>query len=54
MSIFLPESERYVNIISCSKNIFLEFTSNINPCILKPENDDKYIYLLLPVRISVV
>ena len=37
-----------------SKNIFLEFTSNINPCILKPENDDKYIYLLLPVRISVV
>lgn len=35
-----------------SENVFLEFTTNVNPCILKPDNDERYIYLLLPVRVS--
>ena len=35
-----------------SEEIYIEFTKDVNPCIIKPANDAKYIYLLLPVRIS--
>ncbi|KXZ40763.1 DNA polymerase-3 subunit beta [Alkalithermobacter thermoalcaliphilus JW-YL-7 = DSM 7308] len=35
-----------------SEEIYLEFTTNVSPCIIKPEDGEKYIYLLLPVRIS--
>ena len=35
-----------------SEEIYIEFTTNINPCIIKPVDDTEYIYLLLPVRIS--
>lgn len=35
-----------------SEEIFIEFTTNINPCIIKPADGIKYTYLLLPVRIS--
>lgn len=35
-----------------SEYIYMEFTSNINPCIIRPVDDTDYIYLLLPVRIS--
>ncbi|RDY25586.1 DNA polymerase III subunit beta [Romboutsia weinsteinii] len=35
-----------------SEEIFIEFTTNINPCIIKPADGVKYTYLLLPVRIS--
>ena len=35
-----------------SEEIFIEFTTNINPCIIRPADDVKYTYLLLPVRIS--
>jgi DNA polymerase-3 subunit beta len=35
-----------------SEEIFIEFTTNINPCIIKPTDGVKYTYLLLPVRIS--
>lgn len=35
-----------------SEEIFIEFTTNVNPCIIKPVDGVKYTYLLLPVRIS--
>ncbi|MEG2246950.1 MAG: DNA polymerase III subunit beta [Peptostreptococcaceae bacterium] len=35
-----------------SEEIFIEFTTNVNPCIIKPADKIKYTYLLLPVRIS--
>lgn len=35
-----------------SEEIFLEFTTNVNPCIIRPADGVKYTYLLLPVRIS--
>ncbi len=35
-----------------SEEIYIEFTTNVNPCIIKPADDVKYTYLLLPVRIS--
>ena len=35
-----------------SEEIFIEFTTNVNPCIIKPTDGTKYTYLLLPVRIS--
>jgi DNA polymerase-3 subunit beta len=35
-----------------SEFVDIEFTKNINPCILKPSNDTDYTYLLLPVRLS--
>ena len=35
-----------------SEYIYLEFTTNINPCIIKPIEDIEYNYLLLPVRIT--
>ena len=35
-----------------SEEIFIEFTTNVNPCIIKPVDGIKYIYLLLPVRIA--
>lgn len=30
--------------------IYLKFNSNVSPCIIKPENEESYTYLLLPVR----
>lgn len=35
-----------------SEELTIEFTSNVNPCIMKPNNEVEYIYLLLPVRMS--
>ena len=35
-----------------SDKINIEFTSSVNPCILKPVSEESYIYLLLPVRTS--
>ncbi|MGL5347146.1 MAG: DNA polymerase III subunit beta [Peptostreptococcaceae bacterium] len=35
-----------------SEEIFIEFTTNVNPCIIRPADGVKYTYLLLPVRIS--
>jgi DNA polymerase-3 subunit beta len=35
-----------------SEEIFIEFTTNVNPCIIKPTDEVQYTYLLLPVRIS--
>ncbi|CAH2215334.1 DNA polymerase III subunit beta [Tepidibacter aestuarii] len=40
-----------LKILDCDE-IYLEFTTNVSPCILKPVNGDQYIYLLLPVRVS--
>lgn len=37
--------------IDCEE-IYIEFTTNVNPCIMKPADGTKYTYLLLPVRIS--
>ena len=30
-----------------SEEIFIEFTTNINPCIIRPADEVKYTYLLL-------
>lgn len=35
-----------------SEEITIEFTTNVNPCIVKPVDNIDYTYLLLPVRIS--
>lgn len=35
-----------------SEEIFIELTTNVNPCIIKPSNGTDYTYLLLPVRVS--
>ncbi len=32
-------------------NIVIEMTTNTSPCIIKPESDQNYTYLLLPIRI---
>ncbi len=32
-------------------NIYIEMSTNISPCIIKPEDNDNYMYLLLPIRI---
>ena len=34
-----------------SEVIYMEFLANISPCIIKPQNNDNYTYLVLPVRI---
>lgn len=31
--------------------IFMNFNTNISPCVIQPENEKDYIYLVLPVRI---
>lgn len=31
--------------------VYMNFNTNISPCIINPETDDNYMYLLLPVRI---
>ncbi len=35
-----------------SEEIYIEFTTNVNPCIIRPADETKYTYLLLPVRIA--
>lgn len=35
-----------------SEKIELYLTSNVNPCIMKPLNDESYTYLVLPVRLA--
>ncbi len=35
-----------------SEEIYLEFTTGVSPCVMKPTDNDNYIYLLLPVRLS--
>lgn len=35
-----------------SEEIELYLTSNVNPCIMKPLNDESYTYLVLPVRLA--
>lgn len=42
--------------LDCLKNlddeyIYMNFNTNISPCIINPETDSNYTYLLLPVRI---
>lgn len=31
--------------------IYMSFNTNISPCVIEPESDEDYLYLLLPVRI---
>ncbi len=35
-----------------SENVELFFMSSLNPCIIRPSNDESYIYLVLPVRLA--
>lgn len=35
-----------------SEEIYLEFSTNVSPCIIKKADSDDYIYLVLPVRIN--
>ena len=32
--------------------IYMDFGSNISPCIIKPVVDDKFIYMVSPVRLK--
>ena len=34
-----------------SEEIYMEFTSNVSPCIIRKTDADDYIYLILPVRL---
>lgn len=45
---YLMEGLRYID----SEEIYIEFTTNVNPCIVKPVDEIDYTYLLLPVRMS--
>lgn len=45
---YLMEGLRYID----SDEIYIEFTTNVNPCIVKPVDEIDYTYLLLPVRMS--
>jgi DNA polymerase-3 subunit beta len=48
---------RFINdilrVISDEK-IVVDFSTSISPCIIRPEEGDKYKYLVLPVRLSTV
>ncbi|KNF07299.1 DNA polymerase III subunit beta [Gottschalkia purinilytica] len=35
-----------------SEEIILNLVSNVNPCIIKPVEDESYTYLILPVRLA--
>lgn len=35
-----------------TEKILLQFTDAINPCIIEPKDGEKYIYLVLPVRLA--
>lgn len=35
-----------------SEEITMDLVSSVNPCIIKPVDDDNYTYLILPVRLS--
>ena len=35
-----------------SEEIELNFMGSLNPCIIKPIQEDNYIYLVLPVRLA--
>jgi DNA polymerase-3 subunit beta len=35
-----------------SEEIYIEFSTNVSPCIIKKTNDKDYTYLVLPVRIN--
>ena len=32
------------------KDVYLDFNSNINPCVITPVDGDRFLYLVLPVR----
>lgn len=36
-----------------SEEVVLNLVSNVNPCIIRPAEDDSYTYLILPVRLAV-
>ena len=33
------------------EEIYLNFTSNVSPCVIIPVEGDEFLYLILPVRI---
>ena len=33
------------------EEIYMDFNSNVSPCVVKPINGDEYYYLILPVRL---
>ncbi len=33
------------------EKIYMDFTTNISPCVVKPASGDRYYYLIVPVRI---
>ena len=32
-------------------DLCMHFNSNVSPCVVKPEEGDQYLYLILPVRV---
>ncbi|MFH1283856.1 MAG: DNA polymerase III subunit beta [bacterium] len=35
-----------------SKEVFFEFSSSVNPGVIKPTNNNKFIYIIMPMKIS--
>ena len=34
------------------EEVFIEFGSNISPCIIKPVENSDYVYMILPIRLK--
>ena len=47
-------SKYFIDVLKIveDEEVYLEFTTNLSPGILKPVSNDNYIYLILPVRLS--
>lgn len=41
-----------INVID-DENLYMNFNSSIAPCVIKPENGDDYLYMILPIRINI-
>lgn len=43
----------FSDVLKClsDEEIYLNFTSNVSPCVIKPVEGDEFLYLILPVRI---
>lgn len=34
------------------EEVFIDFGSNISPCIIRPVEEGDYIYMILPIRLK--
>ena len=35
------------------EEIYMEFNSSVSPCLIKSVENDRFVYLILPVRINI-